>query len=192
MDALSLAPATTALLIVDIQERLVSAMPEADARRMLACVELLIETAKCFAMPVVVTEHYPQGLGRTVPSLARALEGAEVRVVEKTIFSAMGPPEVSQTLAARNARSVIVVGMEAHVCLFQTARELVRRGVRTHVPFDAVASRDQACKATALALLGSHGAVVTTTETAVFDLLVDAKSPHFKALSKLVKALPIG
>lgn len=194
MDALTLSPDSTALLVVDIQDKLVAAMPPADARRMLASAALLLEAARLFHMPVIVTEHYPQGLGPTVASLRQSLEGRTppALVVEKTIFSAMGPAEVPQALAASGVRSVIAVGMEAHVCLFQTARELVRRGYHTHVPFDAAASRDPQCKSAALAMLAAHGVTVTTTETAVFDLMVDAKCPHFKALSKLVKALPIG
>jgi nicotinamidase-related amidase len=191
MDALTLLPSQTALFIVDVQEKLIPAMHAPDAKRMVACVELLVEAAQRFRMPVIVTEHYPQGLGRTLPSIVTLFESFETKplVVEKTIFSAMGPTEVPRALAATGVRSVIAVGVEAHVCLFQTARELARRGYHTHVPFDAVASRDPACKATALALLGQHGVSVTTTETAVFDLLGDARNEHFKALSKRIKTL---
>lgn len=123
--------------------------------------------------------------------LKARLESLEPRALamEKTVFSAMGPVEIPRALAASGVRSVIVVGMEAHVCVFQTARELRRRGYYTHVPFDAVASRDPGCKAAALALLARHEVAVTTTETAVFDLLGDAKHPAFRTLSKLVRAL---
>ncbi|MBI5516761.1 MAG: isochorismatase family protein [Deltaproteobacteria bacterium] len=194
MDAITLAAGQTALLVVDVQERLVAAMPSALATRMLASCELLVETASRFALPLFVTEHYPQGLGPTHPSLRLRLEATQPRprVVEKTIFSAMGPPEIPRALAQSSVRSVIVVGMEAHVCVFQTARELVRRGYSAHVPFDAVASRDPDCRRVALELLGRHGVQVTTTETCVFDLLGDAKNVHFKALSRMVKELPMG
>jgi nicotinamidase-related amidase len=193
MDPLSLHPETTALLLVDVQERLLPAMPEFEGRRLLSGIELLTETARLLHLPILVTEQYPRGLGHTVESVRTLLEQAEPRplVVEKTVFSALDPHEITRALAARGVRSVITVGMEAHVCVFQTARELQRRGYRAHVPFDAVASRDPACKQTALALLGGNGVSVTTTETIVFDLLRDAGHPHFKALSARIKALPM-
>lgn len=191
MDAITLTPDKTALLVVDVQDKLVPAMPAADAQRMIRCVDLLLESARLFGMPVLATEQYPQGLGRTVSAVAEGLSRIDPKpaVVEKTEFSAAGPMEVTRALADRGVRSVIVVGVEAHVCVFQTARELRRRGFHVHVPFDAVASRDPACRATALRLLEAHGVSVTTTETAVFDLLGDAKHPHFRELSKRVRGL---
>lgn len=194
MDPLTLRPESTALLVVDVQDRLLSAMPAQDARRMLATIELLLETARLLRMPVRVTEQYPRGLGRTAVSIKTALERFEPMPtpVEKTVFSALACAEVSRGLAADARRSVIVVGVEAHVCVFQTARDLRAHGYYVHVPFDAVASRDPACKSTALNLLARHGVSITTTETLVFDLLQDASHEHFKALSKLVKDLPIG
>ncbi len=193
MDALTVTPESTALLIVDVQEKLILAMPEFDRRRLVAAIELLGDTAKSFKLPVFVTEHYPKGLGATVPSIREVLEGCEPKIVvaEKTIFSAMAPPEIPRGIAATGVRSVIVVGMEAHVCVFQTVRELRARGYVVHVPFDAVASRDPACRATALDLLARNGTSVTTTETIVFDLLRDARHPAFKALSARVKNLPL-
>lgn len=193
MDNLTLRPDQTALLIVDVQEKLLPAMPPFDGRRLVACAELLIETARAFRMPVLVTEQYPAGLGPTVGALKARLEALETRpvVVEKTAFSACGPADVPRALGVAGTRSVVVVGMEAHVCVFQTARELARRGFHVHLPFDAVASRDPACRAAALGLLARQGVAVTTTETVVFDLLGDAKSVHFRGLSKLVKDLPL-
>lgn len=191
MDAITLAPGRTGLVVVDVQEKLVPAMHAPDAARMLRAVDLLLETARLLGMPVWATEQYPQGLGRTVPAVAEALAAFDpgVAVVEKTAFSAAEPMEVSRAIAASGVRSVIVAGVEAHVCVFQTARDLARRGLHVHVPFDAVASRDPECRATALRLLAQHGASVTTAETAVFDLLGDARNVHFRALSKKVRAL---
>ncbi len=192
MDAITLVPSQTALLVVDVQERLLPAMHAPDAARMLRAIELLLEAAQRMAIPVFVTEQYPSGLGPTVPSLSAQLGAMVPRppVFSKTVFSALAPTEVAHGLVDAGARSVIVVGAEAHVCVFMTARDLVRRGFHAHVPFDAVASRDPACKATALAALASHGVTVTTTETVVFDLLGDAKNLHFRPLSKLVRELP--
>lgn len=191
MDAITLVPSQTALLVVDLQEKLLPAMHAPDAARMLRAIDLLLETAQRMAMPVFVTEQYPAGLGPTVGALGARLAAMTPRpaVLAKTVFSALGPAEVAQGLVDAGARSVIVVGVEAHVCVFMTARDLVRRGFHAHVPFDAVASRDPACKSTALAALAAHGVTVTTTETVVFDLLGDAKNLHFRPLSKLVRDL---
>lgn len=191
MDAITLVPSQTALLVVDVQEKLLPAMHAPDAARMLRAIDLLLEAAQRMAIPVFVTEQYPAGLGPTVASLGARLGAMTPRppVLPKTVFSALAPVEVAQGLADAGARSVVVVGVEAHVCVFMTARDLVRRGFHAHVPFDAVASRDPGCKAAALAALAAHGVTVTTTETVVFDLLGDAKNLHFRPLSRLVRDL---
>jgi nicotinamidase-related amidase len=193
MNALTVTPESTALLIVDVQERLLPAMPEFDRRRMVASIELLVETAKSFRLPVFVTEQYTKGLGSTVASVRGALESCDPKplVAEKTLFNALGPPEIARGLAATGVRTVIVAGMEAHICVYQTVRELRARGYFVHVPIDAVASRDPACRATALQTFAQHGATVTSTETLVFDLLRDARHPAFKTLSAKVKDLPM-
>jgi nicotinamidase-related amidase len=191
MDAITLVPSQTALLVVDVQEKLLPAMHPPDAARMLRAIDLLLEAAQRMAIPVFVTEQYPSGLGPTVPAVAARLGALGPRAVPvaKTVFSALAPAEVAQGLADAGARSVVVVGVEAHVCVFMTARDLMRRGFHAHVPFDAVASRDPGCKSTALTALAAHGVTVTTTETVVFDLLGDAKNLHFRPLSKLVREL---
>lgn len=189
MDALTLVPSQTALLVVDVQEKLMPAMHGPHATRLLACLDVLLEAARLFGLTTLATEQYPQGLGATVEPVRARLAAMGVTPVAKTIFSAMAPAEVARALAASGARSVVVTGVESHVCVFQTARELKRRGFHVHVPFDAVASRDPQCRATALELLGRHGVSVTTTETVVFDLLGDARHEHFRALSKMVRTL---
>ncbi|MBL8603514.1 MAG: isochorismatase family protein [Myxococcales bacterium] len=190
MDALTLDPAHTALVVVDIQEKLAPAMPSGDYERLLKATHLLVETARLLGMSTFATEQYPQGLGPTVQSLREAFAGFPTVVVpsEKTVFSA-ATPAVLEALHRAHVRRVLVVGLEAHVCVFQTVRDLLGRGFGVHVPHDAVASRDPKNRDVALATLRAHGAAVTSAETAVFDLLHDAKHPHFRALSKLVKAL---
>ena len=138
-------------------------------------------------MTVLATEQYPKGLGHTVPPLAARLEAAGVAPVAKMTFDACGDPGLARALAAMAPRAVVVVGMETHVCVFQTVRELARRGYEVHVPVDAVASRTGENRTTGLALCERSGALVTTTETIVFDLLERAGTDAFKAVSKLVK-----
>ncbi|MBK8694268.1 MAG: isochorismatase family protein [Deltaproteobacteria bacterium] len=135
MDAITLVPSQTALLVVDVQEKLLPALHAPDAARMLRAIELLLETAQRMAMPVFVTEQYPSGLGPTVPSLAQRLGSMSPRppVYAKTVFSALAPTEVAHGLMDVGARSVIVVGAEAHICVFMTARDLMGRGFHAHV-----------------------------------------------------------
>ncbi len=192
MNTLTVRPESTALVVVDVQEKLITAMPDVDARRLIACAELLVETASLFRIPIFVTEQYPKGLGPTVASVRALVERAQPPsvVAEKTVFSSMAPAAVARGIAALRPQTVVVVGMEAHVCVFQTARELRARSISVHVPFDAVASRERACRETALRLLAAGGVSVTTTETIVFDLLQDSQHLHFRALSARVKALP--
>lgn len=193
MDPLALSSKTAALLVVDVQERLLAAMPPREATRLVASIELLTETARLFQMPVVVTEQHPKGLGPTAASLRAIFEqfSSPIRVVEKTVFDAFEADGVADAIASTGAASVIVVGMEAHVCVFQTARSAAAKGYRAHVPYDAVCSREPASKRTALRSLGGNGVTITSAETVAFDLLGDAKNPHFKAISARVKALPL-
>lgn len=191
MHALKLDPHRTTLLVVDMQERLLPAMPANHQRRIVAANELLLDTARRLKVHTIATEQYPKGLGHTVSSLRALFDAFDVAVFEKTQFSACGIKQVTDALALTDARTVIVTGMETHVCVFQTVRDLLQMGYHVHVPFDAVASRDPECKRVALEALRECGAKVTTAETVVFDLLRDANHPEFRAISARVKAMPI-
>lgn len=191
MDALKLEPHRTTLLVVDVQERLLPAMPAAHQRRIVAAHELLLDAARLLKVHTVATEQYPKGLGNTVPAVRALFDAFDVPVFEKTQFSACCVKGVTDALALVDARTVIVTGMETHVCVFQTVRDLLHKGYQVHVPFDAVASRDPECRRVALDTLRGCGAKITTAETVVFDLLRDAKHPEFRAISARVKAMPI-
>lgn len=191
MQLSTLHPGKAALLVIDVQERLMPAMHPPDAARLVRCLDVLTDAAQRFKLPVFVTEQYPSGLGHTVAAVKTMLDRFErpPLVSEKTVFSAAELPELSHSLTDLGLSQVIITGVEAHVCVFQTARALAARGLDVHVPFDAVASRDPEAKSRALALLTRGGVSVTTTETLVFDLLGDAKNLHFRPLSKLVRAI---
>jgi nicotinamidase-related amidase len=191
MDALKLDPHRTTLLVVDVQERLLPAMPPAHQRRLIACHELLLDAARLLEIHTIATEQYPKGLGKTVPAVQAMFDAFDVAVFEKTVFSAASVQNVTDALSLVNARTVIVTGMEAHVCVFQTVRDLLHKGFNVHVPFDAVASRDPECRRWALEILRDAGAKVTSTESVVFDWLRDAKHPEFRAIAARVKAMPI-
>jgi nicotinamidase-related amidase len=186
-DHLALRPADAGLLVVDVQERLAAAMPASQLASCERRVGELAHLAGLLGLPVLVTEQYPKGLGRTVPALREALAAATF--IEKTSFDCGGEPAFVAALEATGRRQWIVTGMEAHVCVFQTVRSLRARGLTVHVPEDAVSSRRPADQLRGLALMAAAGAVTTTAETAIFDLLGDARSPHFKDMSARLRAL---
>ena len=174
MTVTRLVPARTALLVVDVQERLASAMPQSDA---IPNVGRLLEGARLLGVPVAVTEQYPKGLGVTVPALRERLTQFTDTppIFEKLEFDATENPGVSahlDQLRSHGVSSVILVGMEAHICVFQTARGLALRGFAVHVPGDATASRNPANLEIARGLWRDVGAISTTTESVLFDLLV--------------------
>lgn len=178
------------LLVIDFQERLAAAMPE-DARTLAernTCI--LIEAARRFGVPVVVSQQYPKGLGPTVPGIEQALATLpEVHRFDKIDFSACEAadfPRIRQSLG-QGRDQWILSGMETHVCVYQTARALCQTGHRVHVPGDAVTSRFTRNWRTGLNLIDRVGGVLTTTETVVFDILGRAGTDDFKALSRLLR-----
>jgi len=180
-------PASSVLLVVDVQERLASAMPQAAMDRVVSSTLVLLESARLLGVPVIATEQYPKGLGPTVAPLAEKLRALGVEPIDKMTFDACGEPRVTRALAQHSPRAVVLAGMETHICVFQTARELARRGVAVHVVADAVSSRTDENRGIGLRLCERAGAIVTATETVVFDWLERAGTDDFKAVSKLVK-----
>jgi len=172
-----------ALLVIDIQDRLAQAMIPEVRDRVERNVVILLEAARRFALPVVVSEQYPQGLGATTPRVLAALEAVPHQKVEKIEFSACAAPG----FPVIEREQWIVAGMETHVCVWQTVRDLKRRGAEVHVMSDAVCSRTEANKQIGLDLATRAGALVSSTEVVVFDLLHWASGDDFKALSKLIK-----
>jgi nicotinamidase-related amidase len=182
-----LEPGTSLLLVVDVQERLAAAMPAAAIERVVKNTCILVEAAHRLGVPIVLSEQYPKGLGHTVSSLESALSAVGVEPIDKLTFDACGEPRIARAIADHAPRAVVVAGVEAHVCVFQTARELVRRRFAAHVVGDATASRSEENRAIGLALCERAGAVVTGTETVVFDWLERAGTDLFRAVSKLVR-----
>lgn len=187
-DDLTVKPSQTALLVIDVQERLAAAMPEAVRAQLERNVATLIAAAGTFSLPILVSEQYPRGLGRTTPAIQAALD--EVRDVcffEKVDFAATASPAWPVAIGDRVIDRWLVTGMETHVCVFQTVRALRDERGTVHVIADACASRTKANFKNGLALAAATGAVVTNTETAVFDLLGRAGTDDFRLLSKLLK-----
>ncbi len=171
------------LLIIDIQEKLAAVMKERD--RIVKNNILLIELSKMLNVPVVVTEQYPKGLGRTVPEIRGAL--SEYRPVEKMAFNCCGEPEFLSEIRSHGRKKVIVTGMETHICVLQTTAGLLREGFIPHVVRDAMCSRTKENWKTGTELMRDAGAVVTCTETVLFQVLRVAGTEEFKAVSKMIK-----
>ncbi|MDR1570995.1 MAG: isochorismatase family protein [Clostridiales Family XIII bacterium] len=181
------------LAVIDIQERLMPAMGGGDA--VTAASAMLIRGCRTLGVPAIVTQQYTKGLGATVGPVALALteglaEGdgpADFAPVEKTAFSAMGVEEFRQRLAAAGRESVILCGVEAHVCVMQTALDLLAAGFGVFVAADCVSSRRAFDAAAALRRMAAAGAVETSCESALFEMLGGAGQPGFKQISNLVK-----
>ncbi|MFL5358372.1 isochorismatase family protein [Archangium sp.] len=172
----------TALLVIDIQERLCAAMDRDGLDRMINRTNAAIEGAKALELPVLVTEQYPKGLGST-HSLVKMRLG-NYSAVEKLEFSAC-VPDVTARLGAR--KQVLLVGMETHVCVFQTVRDLTEKGYTPFLCADAVMSRHAEDRRVGLELCREAGAHIITVETALFDLLGCAGTPEFKKVSAAVR-----
>jgi nicotinamidase-related amidase len=184
---LELSAERAGLVLVDWQERLLAAMPPEIAQRALQNALILIEAARRLGLPVIVSEQYPKGLGRTTPEIARALETVpHTTRFEKVQFGCGGLPEFDAAVEQSGRTHWIAAGMETHICLYQTARSLAR-GRTVFVPADAALSRTKANWTIGLDLMQRAGCVITSTETVAFDLLKRAGTEDFKALSNLIK-----
>jgi nicotinamidase-related amidase len=184
---LRLVPETSVLVLVDIQERLATAMTDEARARVEKSARILLEAARLLGVGTLATEQYPKGLGPTVAPLGELLRGLGVTPVEKLDFCACAEPAFATALEASKAKSVVLLGMETHICVFQTARDLAARGLDVHVVADGVASRSEENRAAGLALCERAGATITVAETVAFDWLGRAGSEEFKAISKLVR-----
>jgi nicotinamidase-related amidase len=174
----------TALLVVDVQERLVPAIQ--NHAQVVWNVRRLIDGARILGLPVVATEQYPEGLGPTVPELAQRLG----EIPSKLTFSCGGCPEIFRELESHGLGKILVCGMEAHVCVGQTVLDLLGQGWRVYVAVDAIGSRRPIDCTTALARMDSAGATLTTTEAALFEWCQVAGTAEFRQISRLVQEAP--
>jgi nicotinamidase-related amidase len=173
------------LLLVDVQERLFNAMDAERRDEMIRNTKILATTARRLGLPLLMTEQYPKGLGATLAELRSLLDG--VVPFEKTAFSCCQANGFLEQLHATEADHVIIAGIEAHVCVLLTAQDLLARGLRVSVVADAVCSRTRANHDLGLEQARQAGAIVTATETVVFQLLGRADTDAFREISKLLR-----
>ena len=173
------------LLVVDVQSRLTVAMREDDRARVFRTIGILAQAAELLGVPTFLTEQYSKGLGPTEPSVSCHLTAA--RRFEKTSFSCCGAQKFPDELLATGRRQVVIAGMEAHVCVLQTALDLRSAGFEVFVAEDGVCSRDPRNRHNALERLRRSGVIITNAESVVFEWMRDSRHEHFKAVSALVR-----
>lgn len=171
------------LVVVDVQERLAAVMDQRE--KVMSNCRRLVEGAKILGIPTIVSEQYPKGLGPTEEDLRGALSPYDP--VVKMSFSCCGEPSFMERIRALDSKKVVLCGMETHVCVLQTALGLLRDGKDVHLAADAVCSRTKSNWGIGIEFMRDAGTVITSTETVLFQLLGEAGTGEFKAISKLVK-----
>ncbi|MBN1302231.1 MAG: isochorismatase family protein [Melioribacteraceae bacterium] len=173
---------STALLIIDIQQKILNVIHENE--RVVENTLKLIKGFKVMNLPIFYTEQYPKGLGPTVEIISGELNG---NAVHKMTFSCYGAGNLFQELINKDIKQLVVCGIESHVCVQQTVLDLIANGFQVNVAADAVSSRRNLDHITALTRMNKHGAEVTTTESALFELLDVCGTDEFRSVSKIVK-----
>ncbi len=174
-----------ALLVIDVQERINAVMAD---QNHVSRLEVLVEACRALEVPVLASEQYPQGLGSTVTTLAGLLGGPPPG---KLTFSCSRDDALRSALERTGRAQIVVTGIEAHVCVLQTAVDLLTEGYEVYVPHDAVNSRRPADKQWALHRMAAAGAVITATESVLFELVERCDTADFKTVAKLIKRIPL-
>jgi nicotinamidase-related amidase len=183
---MKLARTSAVLLVIDVQERLMPVIDRAES--VVANIDRLVRGSSILGVPVLVTEQYVKGLGPTVPPVRRALEEtASWEPIEKACFSAHGCAAFTAALGALDRRQVLVAGVETHVCVYQTVSDLLRAGFSVSIVADAVSSRTQQNREIALQRMTADGAMLTSTEMALFEMTGLSGTDEFRSISRLVK-----
>lgn len=172
------------LLIIDIQEKFLPVID--NIQQVIDNTAILIQAAEKLEIPIVVSEQFPRGLGSTVETLKQLLP-EKTRTFEKTSFSCLGDLRLTNYIKSLRRQQVIIVGIEAHICVNQTVHHFLECGFTPHVIADAVTSRAQQNRDIALQKMNVSGAVISSVETALFELLRGSTHPLFRPIQKLIK-----
>lgn len=171
------------LAIIDVQSKLCAVMP-AEMPAVTKNISTLLQAAHYLQIPILVTEQYPQALGETVPEIAQHF--AAIKPIEKMAFSAYAEPKF-KAQCQRDKSQIILAGLETHICVLQTALDLMAQGKQVIVVEDAVISRNVDNKRNAINRLANAGCIIANTESVVFEWLGHAKHEAFKEIAKLIK-----
>lgn len=173
------------VLVIDVQEKLLPLIGRGDA--IVAAGVKLLEAGRVFELPVVATEQYPKGIGRTVEAIGGELSRGGGTVIEKSTFSAWAEPAVREAMLTLDRPQAILIGIEAHVCVQQTALDLVSRDYEVFVCADGVGSRFAEDYSISLERMRCEGVHVTTVESVLFELCQSCDTPRFKAMIEIIK-----
>jgi nicotinamidase-related amidase len=173
----------TILLVIDMQERLLPKIE--DSENLTKNTAILIQCCKILNLPALVTEQYPEGVGPTVSALLPDLDHCPK--ISKKTFSCLREPLFRKTLESAARKQIIIAGIETHVCVFQTAADLIQEGYEVQVVQDAVGSRTSANKKIGLERMRSKGVDITSMESVVFELLETSVCAEFKQVLRLIK-----
>jgi nicotinamidase-related amidase len=171
------------LIVVDVQGKLAQLMVDKEA--LFKNIRILIQAAKILEIPILWCQQAPEALGPTIPDIAELLTGLEP--INKASFSCCGQEQFNAQFSGLGREQVLLCGIETHVCIYQTAMELMEGGLDVTILADAVSSRTEQNRQIALTRLAAEGARISSTEMALFELLKTAKHPQFKEVARLVK-----
>lgn len=171
------------LVLIDIQEKLLRVMQNPE--QVVKNCSILIQAAKALGIPILWCQQVPSALGPTVAELASLL--GDFKPIDKTSFSCAGSKEFQAALDAHGVQTAVLCGIETHVCVFQTAIDLIQKGLYIHIIADATSARTLENKQIGLDRMKAAGAVISSTEMLLFELLGDSKHAKFRELSKLIK-----
>ena len=173
----------TLLIVIDFQEKLMPAMH--DKEELEDRTVRLIKGTEALGIPKIVTQQYTRGIGNTIPSISEAL--GEFTPIDKTSFSCLGNEDFAEQLREYGRKNIVICGIEAHICVLQTALQLMEEGYRVYVAADCISSRNINDKLWGAERMERAGAVITTYEAVLYEILGDAKAEGFKAVSAIVK-----
>ncbi len=176
------------VLVIDVQEKLLPLVRHHDG--IVSATKKLLTAAPIFELPVIVTEQYPRGIGHTVEAISACLQNGRDSMIEKSAFSAWAEASVREAILAADRPQVIITGIETHVCVQQTALDMVSRDYDVYVCADAVGSRGRTDHERALERMRQDGAWVTTVESVLFELCGRCDAPRFKAMLEVIKRFP--
>ncbi|MCG7879094.1 MAG: hydrolase [Candidatus Thiodiazotropha taylori] len=178
---------TSQLLIINTQERLTKAMPKPDLDQMVTNIVKLSQAASVLEVPIILSEHYGKGLGNTLPQIAKHLP-PHTKAKDKLTFSCCTAPGFEEELTENgNRKQVVIVGLEAHICVLQTASGLQQWGYQVFVVEDAISSRNPHHRKNALQRMRLNGVQITNSESVAFEWMGDANNPKFKEVSLLFR-----
>ncbi len=175
--------AESVLLVIDVQEKLFRVMYQKE--QLADNLQRLIRGIQVLEVPVLVTEQYPQGLGPTIPEIAKLL--TDVKPYPKVNFNCCGDEAFLQAFKQLHRKQLLIAGIESHICVYQTASDLISAGYEVYIVGDAVSARTEQNKNTGINMMLQSGAKLTSTEAALFELLKVAKGDKFQAINQIIR-----